>query len=313
MLEVTKFDLERTYGVEIEAYGRNRHDVAAALMVAGIQARVESYNHDDNVRDARGNLVPKTWWRLVTDGSVTGTDAFELVSPALKGEDGLRQIRTACEVLQRLGVKVNKSCGFHVHHAAQDYDNVTYFKNVVKLYARMEAWLDQAMAPSRRGNTNQFCKSVCAKMTMPAGRGLTGQQALDQCQRPEDVNNWMRLGDLYDPRYNKVNLSSWWRHGTIEFRQHAGTIDAEKIVNWVVLTQLILRKARTTRTLTYQDANERAARHAKGWGCMKPANELGLMSIWPQCDAYVQGTIEWIEARRKEFIKKEQLGEQVAA
>jgi hypothetical protein len=36
-------------------------------------------------------------------------------------------------------------------------------------------------------------------------------------------------------RYQKLNLESLERHGTIEFRQHSGTVDAEKAVNWVRL------------------------------------------------------------------------------
>ena len=45
-------------------------------------------------------------------------------------------------------------------------------------------------------------------------------------------------------RYYKVNLQSLSRYGTIEFRQHNGTIDAEKILNWVSFcTQFVLASA----------------------------------------------------------------------
>lgn len=34
-------------------------------------------------------------------------------------------------------------------------------------------------------------------------------------------------------RYFKLNSQSYWRHGTVEFRQHSGTIEFEKIKNWL--------------------------------------------------------------------------------
>jgi hypothetical protein len=34
-------------------------------------------------------------------------------------------------------------------------------------------------------------------------------------------------------RYRKVNIASFNRHGTIEFRQHEGTMDPDRILNWV--------------------------------------------------------------------------------
>ena len=37
----------------------------------------------------------------------------------------------------------------------------------------------------------------------------------------------------YD-RYYKVNAVAYDRHKTIEFRQHSGTIEYEKISNWVM-------------------------------------------------------------------------------
>lgn len=43
--------------------------------------------------------------------------------------------------------------------------------------------------------------------------------------------------DVYDvmrgDRYFKVNACSYTRHQTIEFRQHQGSTDFEKISNWV--------------------------------------------------------------------------------
>jgi hypothetical protein len=35
-------------------------------------------------------------------------------------------------------------------------------------------------------------------------------------------------------RYFKLNVAAYLRHGTIEFRQHSGTVDYQKMVNWII-------------------------------------------------------------------------------
>lgn len=49
-------------------------------------------------------------------------------------------------------------------------------------------------------------------------------------------NKRLLLGRLVNNgnRYKKVNLKSYFRHGTVEFRQHSGTIEYTKISNWVL-------------------------------------------------------------------------------
>jgi hypothetical protein len=50
-----------------------------------------------------------------------------------------------------------------------------------------------------------------------------------------------------ESRYFKLNLTAYWRHQTIEFRQHSGTTDAEKAVHWIQLLLAFVEKAATSR------------------------------------------------------------------
>ncbi|SDX53839.1 amidoligase family protein [Hymenobacter psychrophilus] len=68
----------RTFGVEIEAYGVPRATLLAELRAQGLEAEAEGYNHST-----------RPHWKIVSDGSLSGADAFELVSPVLQGCDGL--------------------------------------------------------------------------------------------------------------------------------------------------------------------------------------------------------------------------------
>lgn len=55
-----------------------------------------------------------------------------------------------------------------------------------------------------------------------------------------------RIGDSgsrSSTRYKKVNFNTYPVYGTIEFRQHSGSIDFAKISNWVLLTHLMMQRA----------------------------------------------------------------------
>lgn len=198
------YSFNHRFGVEIEAYNCSRERLARELQDAGIQVSVEGYNHDS-----------RNHWKLVTDSSLEGRDTFELVSPILVGEEGLKELETVCWVLDACDVKVNESCGFHVHMDASDF-NMDAWKNLALSYKHIERIIDSFMPRSRRDN--RYCKSMRSLSEARIARAATIrdlQQAFD--------NN----------RYYKVNLEAYSRHRTVEFRQHSGTINFAKMEKWI--------------------------------------------------------------------------------
>lgn len=226
----------RAYGVEVEMFSRQGVDtyaVAEAIRAAGVDCRVEGYNH-----------TTRTWWKLVSDSSITpdnGGTGMELVSPKLYGEAGLEEIRTVCAVLERLGMRVNKTTGLHVHHDAADLATPE-IKRIFKLYTKFEDVFDSLMPESRRKG-NQFCLPMTTYCYAVTGGYVekvnAAMKKIDQCHNTQD------LARAYaNTRYMKLNLQSYFRHGSLEFRQHSGTVEAAKIVNWVRLTQTFVEEAR---------------------------------------------------------------------
>jgi hypothetical protein len=171
----------------------------------------------------------------VTDGSIRDNQGrpdyvfgAEMVSPILSGDEGFAELRKVCNVLESLGCKVNKSCGLHVHVGARN-ENLSFFKSFVRLYQQAEPVIDSFLAPSRRGamGGNGFCRSV-----------RLNDAALEAATNLEQVAQ--SIGQTVDPRqarspgrYCKINLQSFGQHGTVEFRHHQGTVDADKVENWV--------------------------------------------------------------------------------
>ena len=216
-----------TFGVEIECYlpaGLTREALAAQLCDAGVPATAEMYNHQ-----------VRSGWKLVTDGSLRDySRGCELVSPILSGDAGLASVEAVCAQLVTVGATVDRSTGLHVHVGVPGQE-LPFFKEVLRLYAKYEKVIDGFMAPSRRGSANVYAQSTTFTPAMAAATDL---RAL---QRAYNGGRSFR----HDARYRKVNLEAYWRHGTVEFRQHQGTIEARKITNWVkFLLKLVNRATR---------------------------------------------------------------------
>ena len=225
---IQKFDEERTFGVEIEFQG-NREEVARLMNAKGVRAYVEEYNH-----------TTKSYWKLITDASC----GYELVSPPLKGREGLDQLKKACEALNEAGATVDISCGLHVHHDINDY-NAKQIANIFAIYIKLEKTIDTLVPNSRRANNNIYCGSLF--------QGTTQQAILDKLRA---VNSLEDIRRIWDTRYVKVNFQSYIKYGTIEFRQHSGTTQFDKIYNWILLTQQIVNMAATPVQKVYKAEND---------------------------------------------------------
>ena len=132
-MQAVKFDKQATFGVEIEPADHNEREIAQALNAAGIPTLCNGYNHTDSHSN----------WKVVPDGSC----GAEIVSPILKGEEGLQQVREVCAVLNQIGCRVNRSTGVHVHHG---FVNGTFaqMRSILFLYAKLQPYIN-AMLPSR--------------------------------------------------------------------------------------------------------------------------------------------------------------------
>lgn len=198
------YTFNRKFGIEIEAYNCSRERLARELREAGIEIMVEGYNH-----------TTRPHWKLVTDGSLNGNDTFELVSPILVGEAGLQELEKGCWVLDLCDVKVNESCGLHVHIDAAGF-SMEIWRNLALSYKHLEAVIDKFMPVSRRDN--YYCK----------GLGHVSDEMIRSARTVDELKS--RIGN----RYHKVNLEAYSRHKTVEFRQHSGTTNFTKMRNWVL-------------------------------------------------------------------------------
>lgn len=237
---MVKFDSNRTYGIEIEmSWGRSRRpsqsSVAAALRRAGLDCSAEGYSH-----------TTSQGWKIVSDASVH--NGHELVSPILRGLDGKEQLKTAMRAVKAIGALTDSSCGIHVHHGVHDF-TAKQLANIAEIYRNNEPTIDKLVATSRR-NTRWA-------VTMERGISFYENSSTvilngEWTSRNHDANGkyellrGLGLSSEHD-RYYKVNFGCYVRQGTVEFRQHQTSLNAVRIWNWVVFTQMIVSTAKGKR------------------------------------------------------------------
>lgn len=180
----------------------------------------------------KGIPVGYNKWDVREDGSLydgpAGFRGVEIVSPILDTDcpDDIRMIRKICDLIQNKGFRVDHHCGFHVHLDAKDM-SPNDVKRIFARYTGYEAQIDSFMPSNRRGGV-YFSKS--------------GKDALSKV---ESVDTITALGRVLNDRYYNVNLHALQRHGTIEFRQHSATINANTIIRWVTFLEQFVKASKT--------------------------------------------------------------------
>jgi hypothetical protein len=220
---------ELTFGVEIETYVKDDSGL-----------RIGNY-HGSPVQ------VPylPAGWTAQNDASIRaprGYTACEIVSPILRGKAGIEQVKQVVETLRVHGHRVNESCGVHVHVGwvmldangnqlhDRNGDKVLYgadrLATLITIASYLEAGL-YSITGSRKREAGTYCKSV-----KKAGSATKAEQ----------------IGR--SDRYNLLNTTNLYGNKkTVEFRCFSGSVDATKIVGWIMVCLGIVEKALTCKRM----------------------------------------------------------------
>ena len=206
----------RKFGVEIEYVGVERDVIINALADIGVKCVSEHYNHNT-----------RKHWKIVRDGSLRHRNGEsytgELVSPPLSGKRGLDKLRKVVDAIKMAGATVNYSCGFHVHVGVKDL-TPNQIVAIPHRYGYLESEINKFMNHSRIDST--WAWTVSKNYTANLVRNV--RYEMDAYKL-----NFKRATLNLTSKYRKVNISSYGRYGTVEFRQHQGTVNSEMACNWV--------------------------------------------------------------------------------
>lgn len=237
---------ELKHGIELEFISPFPMNKTATLLTekTGIKCPAKGYTH----RYLKS-------WKIVSDSSVAARGkqegyGMELVSPPLNIKDFKKQLPKFCVALKEIGCFINNTCGFHVHHDISFIPKKYFGVFAIRLldsFMEFEKVFDTLVSPSRI--KNGYCRSLVeydkfTKSPEEVGFCKKREKLVPEhyCRRLFD-NYWD--ANIYDCsiRYSKLNIiESLLRHKTIEFRQHQGTLEFNKIYNWILLTELFLRR-----------------------------------------------------------------------
>ncbi len=215
----------RKFGIELETASASEKvltDAINLLTATGVNIQNTGYTHSHT-----------PYWKVLTDGSLSGGYCREIVSPAFATEDGYNEVYKVASNLTTMGVKVNNTCGFHCHLDVSDL-TPKQIARIVKFYQVYETEIDKLHQASRRGNASYT--------------GTLNNTRYNNFD-PERINSMNDLTHIFYDRYVKVNVQAYLRHGTIEFRQHGATIDPVKIINWVKFCTRIVEYAKSERPI----------------------------------------------------------------
>lgn len=247
-----------TFGVELEI-------TLPSPMRAGL-----TIGHRHN-----GIQVPglPTGWTAEGDGSIRargGRFGVEIVSPVLRGADGIRQIIEVCRVLNDWGAKVNDSCGFHVH-VGFDRANTDGLKRVVHLVSHAQEGIYAATGTKRRERA-QWCREVRESFRNLVYSGTPAS-----------------LGSAAYNRYHVLNVSNLVSGAkpTIEFRAFGGTTNAGKIIAYVRLCLAIVERALTETRLAAYDPKP-----------LSPKSPIARKGAGSTAITRVLYNLGWIKGRR---------------
>ena len=240
----------RKFGVEIEIetpgrFGDESRDWLAPIVQDAV-ASLNSYRTENVGYSHR--VTP--YWKITSDGSVSR--GSEVVSPVLKGANGEQQVRAVCANLRAhypTDIALSTDCGVHIHLdiMSTSWAPTTFtrgdgqtimdirrrspkFTRITNRLFETSRWFDtaiqQILPPSRR--TNGYCR--------PFENGYSADEWFEWFE-----NYYGNLNGRGSARYYRINFANCFNEfGTFEWRSHAGSINATKIMQWTKLCQKFL-------------------------------------------------------------------------
>lgn len=244
--EKEKMKTKRKFGVEIETTNINDREILSVFRSLRIPC---DYQDEDRCNcgecaEDGSNSKQKTW-EIHIDGSIHHSNGggWEIVSPPLYGNKGIKQIDRVVKALRKAGASANSSCGLHVHVDAGDLQSID-LANIVLRYSKFEDKIDNLMPKSRQKNNNTYCRSVKSIAQKISKRKINTLSSMEPFEFVDKISG----GD----RYKKINIEAYIAHGTVEFRQHFGTVDEKNITNWIQFCVNFVEQSKLTKNKQYK-------------------------------------------------------------
>jgi hypothetical protein len=203
-------------------------------MAYGFEAEHFGLSQRDAIRTLEDHGLTDDGWSVTYDGSVRN-EGLEIVSAPLEPDTANdRLTSTVMTEIRAKGGTVDSTCGLHVHHGVEALSSWDIFE-AVRHYVMFQPAIDSILPRSRR--VTEVSPSYCHEISEAEINELADIAFLTSMRPAQTMGRDCAWWD----RYRVVNVAAINKHGTLEFRQHSGTLNGAKIRNWTRLTRSFLR------------------------------------------------------------------------
>lgn len=195
-----------------------------------------------------------------------GTE-FEVRTPPLSGPNGLKKIKKFLSVVlsPEVGGYVTNLDGLHIHHDAPEFVH-----NSELTLRLVENWIANQTNALKMVHPRRVHSVHCPQWTENELGGIRSR--VEANTRP-----------YTDYGRKNLNVNALYRHGTIEFRCHEGTLEYDEILSWIRFGQAFIDSALRDESIAPStDVNEllnnvRVSRFANRFLPMK-ANQMAQIA-----------------------------------
>lgn len=209
-------------------------------------------------------------WKAERDGSIRTTPGYhacEIVSPILRGPEGLAQVVEVVKTLHAKGFRANVSCGVHCHIGYKRDWPAETLARLVTIVAYCERGL-YAITGTKSRERGIYCGGV-----RKYGNDKDAKPALDR-------NRYHAL--------NLTNLANGTRE-TVEFRVFSGSLNPVKILGWIqVCLGLVERAINSKRSPTWTPKPLKGGWKKAGEGASEAERLMGYLA-WGAGYARIHG------------------------
>ena len=259
-----------TYGIEIEC-------LLPSSEIRRLGIQIGHYHH--------GIQLPAPFpegWTCESDSSVStnlnGYRGVEIVSPVLRGADGIAQVKRVAEILQDLHARVNPTCGQHIHVGVESVlgwahttgERAEWVAKLLYQVAMHETALYASTGTHRR-EEGTYARPI-------SGSGWNKVSA-EKIRKASARTKAEALRDAVSmtSRYQTLNLQNLHGRGTVEFRYGAGSTEATKMLLLIQTCLALAERATETTRMDWAAAASGTTYKAAGAGSREVSRLLYLL------------------------------------
>lgn len=196
---------------------------------------IECLNNNLNKNQFSYEDLKQYGFNQLTDGSLDN-NGVEFSSIAFNGDLLLNKVNAFCKELNKRKYTINSSCGLHIH--IKIVKTTDYLKKVFLFYSKFEDFFFNMLPKSRQDN--HYCYKISMIYNEINNNLFSIDKMLDFEKKLYNCTNYKHIRQLEQEKYNNkrycwVNFHSIFYRGTLEIRNHNGTIDNNKINNWLLI------------------------------------------------------------------------------